>query len=94
METKTPAPETRVQLFLNGELRQNAPVSDMIFSPPELVAFISGVMTLEPGDVILTGTPPGVGPLKAGDRVAVKIEGVGRLENTVAAGDEPARQRS
>ncbi len=55
----------------------------MIFSPLELVVFISGIMTLEPGDVILTGTPPGVGPLKAGDEVVVRIEGIGQLANHV-----------
>ncbi len=85
VETGAPPPEAEVELFLNGELRQAAPVADMIFSPPELVAFISAVMTLERGDVILTGTPPGVGPLSAGDRVTVKIAGIGELNNDVVA---------
>ncbi len=88
-ESDPPAPDSLVQLLLNGELRQCAPVSDMIFSPHELVAFISGVMTLQRGDIIMTGTPPGVGQLKDGDTVLVRIEGVGELTNPVLAG-EPA----
>jgi len=55
----------------------------MVFSPEVLVSFISQVMTLKPGDVILTGTPEGVGSLHIGDRVQVEIEGIGRLENTI-----------
>jgi 2-keto-4-pentenoate hydratase/2-oxohepta-3-ene-1,7-dioic acid hydratase in catechol pathway len=55
----------------------------MIFSPDYLVSYISQVMTLLPGDVVLTGTPFGVGPLNIGDRVRVEIEGIGRLENIV-----------
>lgn len=81
--TELPGPEALVELALNGRVRQGAPISDMIFSPLELVVFISGIMTLEPGDVILTGTPPGVGPLKAGDEVVVRIEGIGQLANHV-----------
>lgn len=69
--------ETRV----NGERRQFAPVSTMIFSVPYIVAYISRVMTLEPGDVILTGTPEGVGPLSAGDTVEVLIPEIGSLVN-------------
>ncbi|MHB1003034.1 MAG: fumarylacetoacetate hydrolase family protein [Thermoleophilia bacterium] len=84
VETGAPAPDALVELVLNGELLQGAPVADMAFSPVELVAFVSGVMTLERDDVILTGTPPGVGPLKAGDRVTVRVAGVGELENRVA----------
>jgi len=72
-----------VELFLNGARRQSATISDMIFSPLELVAFISGVMTLNRGDVILTGTPPGVGGMKVGDEVTVRIDGIGELTNSV-----------
>lgn len=72
-----------MELLLNGEVRQTAPLSDMIFPPPDLVAFISGIMTLEPGDVILTGTPPGVGPIVAGDNVVVRIDSLGELTNHV-----------
>jgi 2-keto-4-pentenoate hydratase/2-oxohepta-3-ene-1,7-dioic acid hydratase in catechol pathway len=72
---------------VNGEVRQHGHVRDLIFSIPALVEFISGVMTLEPGDVILTGTPEGVGPLAPGDVVEVEIPGVGVLSNPVAGED-------
>jgi 2-keto-4-pentenoate hydratase/2-oxohepta-3-ene-1,7-dioic acid hydratase in catechol pathway len=71
--------ETRV----NGELKQSARTSDMLFDPYTLVSFVSSVMTLVPGDVVLTGTPGGIGPLDVGDCVEVRIEGVGSLENEV-----------
>ncbi|MEP6590515.1 MAG: fumarylacetoacetate hydrolase family protein [Gemmatimonadota bacterium] len=74
---------------VNGEERQRAPVSDMIFSIPVLVAYISGIMTLEPGDVILTGTPAGVGPLVDGDVVEIEIPGVGILRNPVVGASVP-----
>jgi 2-keto-4-pentenoate hydratase/2-oxohepta-3-ene-1,7-dioic acid hydratase in catechol pathway len=70
---------------VNGEVRQEARTSHMVFSPAHLIAFISRVMTLEPGDVILTGTPSGVGPLTPGDVVTVEIERVGKLTNEVVA---------
>lgn len=72
---------------VNGEERQRAPVSDMIFSIPVLIEYISGIMTLEPGDLILTGTPEGVGRLHPGDVVEVEIPGVGILRNTVAGSE-------
>ena len=72
---------------MNGEERQRAPVRDMIFSIPVLIEYISGIMTLEPGDLILTGTPEGVGRLHPGDVVEVEIPGVGILRNTVAGSD-------
>ncbi len=75
--------EARITTWVNGGLVQSGLVSDMIVSPLALVAFISEVMTLHPGDVVLTGTPPGVGPLKSGDEVCVNIEGIGRLCNPV-----------
>jgi 2-keto-4-pentenoate hydratase/2-oxohepta-3-ene-1,7-dioic acid hydratase in catechol pathway len=68
-----------------GELRQRARTSEMLFAPAELVAHVSSVMTLLPGDVILTGTPGGVGPLLAGDTVSVTIEGIGTLTSPVEA---------
>jgi 2-keto-4-pentenoate hydratase/2-oxohepta-3-ene-1,7-dioic acid hydratase in catechol pathway len=73
----------RVVARVNGEVRQDGHTSDMHFGVPSLVAFISGVMTLEPGDVILTGTPPGVGPVQRGDLMEVEIEGIGVLRNRV-----------
>ncbi|MHB1361306.1 MAG: fumarylacetoacetate hydrolase family protein [Thermoleophilia bacterium] len=86
VETKPPLPEVLVELLLNGQVRQSAAIADMIFSPIELVAFISGIMTLERHDAILTGTPPGVGPLKPGDVFAVRVTGVGELKNRVVSG--------
>jgi 2-keto-4-pentenoate hydratase/2-oxohepta-3-ene-1,7-dioic acid hydratase in catechol pathway len=71
---------------VNGEERQRGRASDMQFSIPDLLSFISRVMTLEPGDLIATGTPAGVGPLQAGDVVEVEIPGVGTLSNPVKAG--------
>jgi 2-keto-4-pentenoate hydratase/2-oxohepta-3-ene-1,7-dioic acid hydratase in catechol pathway len=73
--------ETRV----NGESRQQASTLDFIFSIPILLSAISAAFTLEPGDLILTGTPAGVGPLNPGDRVEVSIAGLGMLSNTVEA---------
>ncbi|HEU5049086.1 MAG TPA: fumarylacetoacetate hydrolase family protein [Gemmatimonadales bacterium] len=74
---------------VNGEVRQQGASTDMNFSIPELLAYISGVMTLEPGDYVATGTPAGVGPLAAGDVVEVEISGVGVLSNPVVAEDRP-----
>ncbi len=74
-----------VSCSVNGEMRQMASTRDMVFSVRQLVAFISSVMTLEPGDLIYTGTPAGVGPLLNGDRVEVSIEGLGKLSNPVVA---------
>jgi 2-keto-4-pentenoate hydratase/2-oxohepta-3-ene-1,7-dioic acid hydratase in catechol pathway len=74
-----------VRAILNGELRQNGNTRDMVFDVPFLIAFISAVMTLEPGDVILTGTPEGVSPIAPGDEIAIEVEGVGTLRNPVVA---------
>jgi 2-keto-4-pentenoate hydratase/2-oxohepta-3-ene-1,7-dioic acid hydratase in catechol pathway len=73
--------ETRV----NGELRQHGSTLDFIFSIPALLIFITSAITLEPGDLVLTGTPSGVGPLQPGDRVEVSIPGLGALANTFQA---------
>ena len=72
-----------LETYVNGECQQSARTSDMLFGPYELVSFISNVMTLVPGDVVLTGTPGGIGPLADGDVVEVRIEGVGTLRNGV-----------
>jgi 2-keto-4-pentenoate hydratase/2-oxohepta-3-ene-1,7-dioic acid hydratase in catechol pathway len=79
-------PGARLQTFLNdGEPPvQSSDTDEMAFPPHVLVSYISEIMTLLPGDVVLTGTPAGVGPLQVGDRVRVEIEGIGSLENTVA----------
>ncbi len=71
---------------VNGAVRQEGPATDMVFDIPTLIAFVSGIMTLEPGDLIATGTPDGIGPLAPGDEVTVEIRGVGTLSNPVVAG--------
>lgn len=76
--------ETRV----NGDVRQHGSTSDFIFALPELLRYITAAITLEPGDLVLTGTPAGVGPVNAGDRVDVSIDGLGVLSNTFAAGQD------
>jgi len=73
----------KVESLINGELRQSGRTWDLIFGVPELVHFISSVMTLLPGDIIATGTPGGIGPMAPGDVVEVRIGGVGSLRNTV-----------
>ncbi len=70
---------------VNGEERQRGQASQMVFAIPMLLAYISGIMTLEPGDIVATGTPAGVGPLFPGDRVDVEIEGISRVSNPVVA---------
>jgi 2-keto-4-pentenoate hydratase/2-oxohepta-3-ene-1,7-dioic acid hydratase in catechol pathway len=69
---------------VNGETKQNGNTHDMVFDCSLIIEFITSVMTLQPGDVILTGTPAGVGPLASGDRVEVEIEGIGVLRNVVS----------
>ncbi|HUK14235.1 MAG TPA: fumarylacetoacetate hydrolase family protein, partial [Thermoanaerobaculaceae bacterium] len=73
-----------IELRLNGVTRQKGSSSDMIFTIAELLAFISDIMTLYPGDLVTTGTPPGVGQLASGDRVEVEISGIGVLRHGVA----------
>jgi 2-keto-4-pentenoate hydratase/2-oxohepta-3-ene-1,7-dioic acid hydratase in catechol pathway len=75
----------RVRTLVNGVVRQDGSASDMVFDIPTLVSYISGVMTLEPGDLILTGTPEGVGTLSAGDVVEVEVVGVSRVSNPVTS---------
>ena len=72
---------------VNGEVRQQSGADDMVFDIPALIAHVSGIMTLEPGDLIATGTPSGVGPLAAGDVVEIEVGGVGKLTNPVVAED-------
>jgi 2-keto-4-pentenoate hydratase/2-oxohepta-3-ene-1,7-dioic acid hydratase in catechol pathway len=74
-----------IRTLVNGEVRQSSTTAHLIFDVKTLIAYISRVMTLVPGDVITTGTPPGSGPLRPGDRIRVEIEGVGTLENTIEA---------
>jgi 2-keto-4-pentenoate hydratase/2-oxohepta-3-ene-1,7-dioic acid hydratase in catechol pathway len=74
-----------LRCWVGGTLRQSASTADLIFGVPQLIAYASSVMTLWPGDVIATGTPAGVGPIRHGDRIAMEIDRVGRLEVTVTA---------
>jgi len=83
IETAISPGDLKLETYLNGELRQSARTSDLIFPVDTLVSFISNIMTLLPGDVIATGTPSGIGPMKPGDIVEVKIESVGTLRNYV-----------
>jgi 2-keto-4-pentenoate hydratase/2-oxohepta-3-ene-1,7-dioic acid hydratase in catechol pathway len=75
----------KVQTLLNGELKQNGHTGQLIFGLEVILPYISRFLTLEPGDLIATGTPEGVGPMKPGDTVTVQIEGIGALTNTVKA---------
>jgi 2-keto-4-pentenoate hydratase/2-oxohepta-3-ene-1,7-dioic acid hydratase in catechol pathway len=83
VETKIDPHGLTIQQFQNGQLRQNSNTSQLIFDCGELVSFISTNMTLLPGDVILTGTPSGIGPIQSGDRLEVRIQGLAPLVNTV-----------
>ena len=87
IETDLDPADLLIQSYLNGERRQSSRTSQLIFSVPELVSFISGVMTLEPGDLIITGTPAGIGPMKPGDEIEVRIEKIGSLKNVVQKTD-------
>ncbi len=84
----------RLQTFLNEDPNpvQAASIIEMVFPPDVLVSYISQAMTLLPGDVVLTGTPEGIGPLQVGDRVRIEIEGIGSLENTVVARQQPLKE--
>ncbi len=83
LETALDPSRLEISLNLNGKLRQHSNTEQLIFSPSLLISYISQIMTLEPGDLILTGTPAGVGEMKCGDCVEVYISGVGTLKNTV-----------
>ncbi|MGF7117507.1 fumarylacetoacetate hydrolase family protein [Methanobacterium oryzae] len=83
IETELDPMNQKISLKLNGEIKQNSNTQNMIFDAYELIEFISNIMTLKPGDVIATGTPPGVGSMQVGDTVEVEIEGIGMLKNVV-----------
>ncbi len=86
IETELDLPATTVEAYVNGQRRQHGRAADLLFSMDVIIGYISRVMTLEPGDVVATGTPAGVGPLAAGDVVEVVVSGVGTLRNPVVAG--------
>jgi 2-keto-4-pentenoate hydratase/2-oxohepta-3-ene-1,7-dioic acid hydratase in catechol pathway len=83
IDTEVDPNDLRITCRVNGRIRQLESTRDMVFSIPQLLTFVSGIMTLDPGDVLLTGTPAGVGKLEPGDTVQVEIEGIGILENPV-----------
>jgi len=83
LHTEFDAADAVLTCRVNGQMRQMASTRDMVFNVPTLIAYVSSVMTLEPGDLIFTGTPAGVGELKNGDEVVVEIEGLGVLRNPV-----------
>ena len=83
VETQLDPHDLTIQLFQNGQLRQNSNTSQLLFNCFALVSFVSTHLTLLPGDVIMTGTPSGVGPIQSGDRLEVRIQGLAPLVNTV-----------
>jgi 2-keto-4-pentenoate hydratase/2-oxohepta-3-ene-1,7-dioic acid hydratase in catechol pathway len=83
IETDIDADNINIKLYLNDELKQSSNTGDLIFKVPEIIAFVTEVMTLYPGDVILTGTPSGVGSMLVGDVVTVELEGIGKLNNFI-----------
>jgi 2-keto-4-pentenoate hydratase/2-oxohepta-3-ene-1,7-dioic acid hydratase in catechol pathway len=85
IETELDISAVKVESRLNGEIKQSQTTASMIFPVPFLISYISRVMTLEPGDVIMTGTPEGVGPMQPGDTIEIEIGGVGILKNPVSA---------
>jgi 2-keto-4-pentenoate hydratase/2-oxohepta-3-ene-1,7-dioic acid hydratase in catechol pathway len=74
-----------IETYLNGTQKQRSNTRQLLFDPLHLVTFVSRVMTLNPGDVIASGTPAGIGPMEAGDRVEIRIQGIGSLVNEVAS---------
>jgi 2-keto-4-pentenoate hydratase/2-oxohepta-3-ene-1,7-dioic acid hydratase in catechol pathway len=85
IETELEARKVTIETFVNGELRQKGNTADLIHTVPELLSYISQIMTLLPGDVIATGTPAGIGELHSGDTVEVKIAQIGSLRNFVVS---------
>ena len=84
IETELEVGAQKIITTFNGEVKQSEPLSSMTFKIPQIIEFITSVMTLLPGDVILTGTPAGIGPMPAGAEVVVTIEGIGSLSNKVS----------
>jgi len=93
IETELDPANVLLETYLNGQRKQSSNTSDMAFAVPDIVAFVSEIMTLFPGDIIITGTPDGMGPMSVGDTVEVKIEGIGTLRNTVVGSDDGLESR-
>ncbi|MFC4336580.1 fumarylacetoacetate hydrolase family protein [Salininema proteolyticum] len=87
IETEFDPADAEVRCEVNGEVRQLGSTKDMVFDPAQIVSYVSHVMTLLPGDVIMTGTPAGIGPLESGDSVSVSVAGIGTLTNKVIASE-------
>lgn len=85
IETELDTSELGIRTIINGTVHQEGNTRDMIYNPEQLVSYISTIMTLNPGDVVMTGTPKGIGTIKEGDTVEVEIEGIGTLTNKVIA---------
>ncbi len=85
IETQLEPSQLRVMARVNGVVKQDGPTSDMIFDVPSLLAYTSRMMTLEPGDILVTGTPEGVGPLAPGDELEIEVSSIGILRSRVAA---------
>jgi 2-keto-4-pentenoate hydratase/2-oxohepta-3-ene-1,7-dioic acid hydratase in catechol pathway len=85
IETEFVPGEQKITTTLDGVIKQSSMLSEMIFKVPQIVEFVTNVMTLLPGDVILTGTPAGIGPMPAGASISVAIEGLGTLTNKVSS---------
>lgn len=85
LETELDPTDLEIRLWVNHELKQHARTSDMVYSPFEILSYISNNMTLDAGDLVLTGTPMGFGALNIGDEVSVEIEGIGKITNTVVS---------
>ncbi|WP_456434063.1 fumarylacetoacetate hydrolase family protein [Thermosulfuriphilus sp.] len=86
IETELDPNDVLIEAYLNGRRRQSSRTSQLVFPIPEIVSFVSQIMTLLPGDVIATGTPPGIGPMQPGDEIEIRIEGIGSLRNYVKEG--------
>ncbi len=84
VETNVNSSNLRIKAYLNGKIKQDSSTKDFIFSVDKLISFISGVMTLLPGDIVSTGTPSGIGPMKKNDTIEIEIENIGILKNKVA----------
>lgn len=89
LETEAPAPGAKIRTLVNGQVRQEGNLGDMIVKPLELISYLSGIMTLLPGDIILSGTPCGIGPIVPGDSLQIEIDGVGQLRNEVRTASQP-----
>jgi 2-keto-4-pentenoate hydratase/2-oxohepta-3-ene-1,7-dioic acid hydratase in catechol pathway len=84
IETEMDVTDTLITCKVNGELRQMASTREMVFNIPQIIAYVSSIMTLQPGDLIFTGTPARIGPIEDGDEIDVEIEGIGHLRNSAS----------